>query len=66
MKSFILYLFRYYILKKKEKFSVILYEILSDLLIILIFIYTLLTPPVIYWRNKKIRVSDGRIHYEKI
>ena len=64
LKAFILYLFRYSLLKKKENMNVILYEIISDLILIPVFIYTLITPPVIKWRNKKIRVSDGRIHYE--
>ena len=64
LKAFILYFFRYSLLKKKENLNVILYEIISDLSLIPVFIYTLITPPVIKWRNKKIRVSDGRIHYE--
>ena len=42
----------------------LLYELLSEFLLPLILIYTLLTPPVILWRNKKIRVKDGKIHYE--
>ena len=42
----------------------ILYELLSELLLPFMLIYTLLTPPVILWRNKKIRVKDGKIHYE--
>ena len=42
----------------------ILYELLSAFLLPFMLIYTLLTPPVILWRNKKIRVKDGKIHYE--
>ena len=42
----------------------ILYELLSEFLLPFMLIYTLLTPPVILWRNKKIRVKDGKIHYE--
>ena len=42
----------------------LLYELLSEFLLPFILIYTLLTPPVILWRNKKIRVKDGKIHYE--
>lgn len=42
----------------------LLYELLSEFLLPLMLIYTLLTPPVILWRNKKIRVKDGKIHYE--
>lgn len=41
-----------------------LYELLSEFLLPFMLIYTLLTPPVILWRNKKIRVKDGKIHYE--
>ena len=44
--------------------SEILYELLSEFLLPFMLIYTLLTPPVILWRNKKIRVKDGKIHYE--
>ncbi|EGN63771.1 glycosyltransferase family 21 protein [Fusobacterium animalis] len=42
----------------------VLYELLSEFLLPFMLIYTLLTPPVIIWRNKKIRVKDGKIHYE--
>ena len=42
----------------------LLYELLSEFLLPFMLIYTLLTPPVILLRNKKIRVKDGKIHYE--
>lgn len=42
----------------------LLYELLSEFLLPFMLIFTLLTPPVIIWRNKKIRVKDGKIHYE--
>ena len=42
----------------------LLYELLSEFLLPFMLIFTLLTPPVILWRNKKIRVKDGKIHYE--
>ena len=42
----------------------LLYELLSEFLLPFMLTYTLLTPPVILWRNKKIRVKDGKIHYE--
>ena len=42
----------------------LLYELISEFLLPFMLIYTLLTPPVILWRNKKIRVKDGKIHYE--
>ena len=42
----------------------LLYELLSEFLLPFMLIYTLLTPPVIIWRNKKIRVKDVKIHYE--
>lgn len=64
LKSLLLYIYRYYILKIQEDFSSILYEFLNDFILPLIFIYTLLTPAVIIWRNKKIRVKDGKICYE--
>lgn len=40
------------------------YEIVSDFLLPLLCMYTLCTPSVIIWRNKKIRVFDGKIRYE--
>ena len=42
----------------------LLYELLSEFLLPFMLLYTILTPPVILWRNKKIRVKDGKIHYE--
>lgn len=66
VKSFIMYFYRYYILKTGDELSSILYEFLNDLILPLIFVYTLTTAPVITWRNKKIRVLDGKIRYEQI
>ena len=42
----------------------LLYELISEFMLPFMLLYTLLTPPVIIWRNKKIRVKDGKIHYE--
>ena len=42
----------------------LLYELISEFILPFMLLYTLLTPPVIIWRNKKIRVKDGKIHYE--
>ena len=42
----------------------LLYELISEFTLPFMLMYTLLTPPVIIWRNKKIRVKDGKIHYE--
>ena len=42
----------------------LLYELMSEFMLPFMLLYTLLTPPVIIWRNKKIRVKDGKIHYE--
>ena len=42
----------------------LLYELISEFILPFMLMYTLLTPPVIIWRNKKIRVKDGKIHYE--
>ena len=38
--------------------------IISEFMLPFMLMYTFLTPPVIIWRNKKIRVKDGKIHYE--
>jgi len=42
----------------------VIYEVLNDLLLPWLFIYVLVTPPVINWRGRKIRVTDGKIRYE--
>lgn len=42
----------------------LLYELISEFLLPFMLIYTLLTPAIITWRNKKIRVKNGKIHYE--
>ena len=42
----------------------LLYELISEFMLPFMLLYTLLTPPVIIWRSKKIRVKDGKIHYE--
>ena len=64
VKSLIMYFYRYFILKLSENIFSIFYEFLNDFILPIIFIYTILTPPVILWRNKKIRVLDGEIRYE--
>ena len=42
----------------------LLYELISEFILPFMLLYTLLTLPVIIWRNKKIRVKDRKIHYE--
>ena len=71
MLFFIIRLFIYRVKtesKKKNSFFTqimeLLYELISEFTLPFMLMYTLLTPPVIIWRNKKIRVKDGKIHYE--
>ena len=64
LKAFMLYKLRFSILGKKEEKMVIVREIINDFIVFFIFIYTVITPPVIKWRNKKIKVIDGKIRYE--
>ena len=56
--------FKKYLFVFSPQTTELLYELLSEFLLPFMLIYTLLTPPVILWRNKKIRVKDGKIHYE--
>ena len=42
----------------------LLYELISEFMLPFMLMYTFLTLPVIIWRNKKIKVKDGKIHYE--
>lgn len=42
----------------------LVYDFINEFTLPLMLIYTLLTPPIILWRNKKIRVVDGKIRYE--
>lgn len=65
LKASALFFLRTCILQVWENPLGILYEILSDLLLPFLFLYSLLTPPVIRWRNKKILVKDGKIRYER-
>lgn len=46
-----------------ERISAIGYEVLNDSWLPFLFLYTLVTPPTIQWRNKKIKVTDGKIRY---
>jgi ceramide glucosyltransferase len=64
IKGFISYIFRYHLLHKKESFNMILFEVLQELTLPIIYFYTLISKPVIIWRNKKIRVSKDKIKYE--
>lgn len=64
LKAIILTFFRRRVTRKSEGLSEIIYEVLNECCLPLLYIYNLVTPPVILWRNKKIRVTGDRIHYE--
>ncbi len=64
IKGFISYIFRYHLLHKKESFNMILFEVLQELTLPIIYFYTLISKPFIIWRNKKIKVSKDKIKYE--
>ena len=57
-------LYRQSILMIQLHLDEVLYEVLNDFLLPCLFLYVLLTPPVINWRGRKIRVTDGKIRYE--
>ena len=57
-------LYRQSILSNRLHLDEVIYEVLNDLLLPWLFIYVLMTPPVINWRGRKIRVTDGKIRYE--
>jgi ceramide glucosyltransferase, putative len=57
-------LYRQSILSTRLHLDEVIYEVLNDLLLPWLFIYVLMTPPVINWRGRKIRVTDGKIRYE--
>ena len=57
-------LYRQSILSNRLHLDEVIYEVLNDLLLPWLFVYVLLTPPVINWRGRKIRVTDGKIRYE--
>ena len=57
-------LYRQSILPSHLHLDEVIYEVLNDLLLPWLFIYVLMTPPVINWRGRKIRVTDGKIRYE--
>ena len=57
-------LYRQSILSNRIHLDEVTYEVLNDLLLPWLFVYVLMTPPVIHWRGRKIRVTDGKIRYE--
>ena len=57
-------LYRQSILPSHLHLDEVIYEVLNDILLPWLFIYVLMTPPVINWRGRKIRVTDGKIRYE--
>lgn len=63
-KALWMYGYRRLVLSGQNLMDEIVYEVLNDLVLPLIFLYVLLTPPVINWRGRQIRVTDGKIRYE--
>lgn len=57
-------LYRQSILTSRLHLDEVTYEVLNDFLLPWLFVYVLMTPPVINWRGRKIRVTDGKIRYE--
>lgn len=64
IKAIWMLLYRQSILMTQLHLDEVLYEVLNDFLLPWLFLYVLLTPPVINWRGRKIRVTDGKIRYE--
>ena len=64
IKAIWMLLYRQSILMNQLHLDEVLYEVLNDFLLPWLFLYVLLTPPVINWRGRKIRVTDGKICYE--
>ncbi|MFQ7525145.1 MAG: glycosyltransferase [Streptococcus salivarius] len=64
IKAIWMLLYRQSILMNQLHLDEVLYEVLNDFLLPWVFLYVLLTPPVINWRGRKIRVTDGKIRYE--
>lgn len=64
IKAICMLLYRQSILMNQLHLDEVLYEVLNDFLLPWLFLYVLLTPPVINWRGRKIRVTDGKIRYE--
>ena len=64
IKAIWMLLYRQSILMNQLHLDEVLYEVLNDFLLPWLFLYVLVTPPVINWRGRKIRVTDGKIRYE--
>lgn len=64
IKAIWMLIYRQSILMNQLHLDEVLYEVLNDFLLPWLFLYVLLTPPVINWRGRKIRVTDGKIRYE--
>ena len=56
--------YRRLILTGRPYLDEVFYEVLNDLILPWLFLYVLLSPPLINWRGRKIRVTDGKIRYE--
>ena len=56
--------YRRYILSGRPHPDEVFYEVLNDLVLPWLFLYVLLSQPLINWRGRKIRVTDGKIRYE--
>ncbi|MBP2621591.1 glycosyltransferase [Streptococcus panodentis] len=63
-KALWMFAYRRLILSARPHPAEIVYEILNDLLLPFLFLYVLVSPPLINWRGRKIRVTDGKIRYE--
>lgn len=64
LKSLLTYGYRRHFFARKEPYLSIIYEVVSDLVLALLYIYALLTPRRIVWRNKQIKIDQGRVYYE--
>ena len=64
IKAIWMLLYRQSILTNRLHLDEVTYEVLNDFLLPWLFVYVLMTPPVINWRGRKIRVTDGKIRYE--
>ena len=63
-KSIWMLAYRRHILSGRPHPDEVLYEVLNDLVLPWLFLYVLLSQPLINWRGRKIRVTDGKIRYE--
>lgn len=64
LKAYVVSVYRQRLFRVKEPLTVTGYELLNDFILPFMMLYVIIAPKTIKWRDKYIRVTDGKIRYE--